>query len=169
LVVLIGTMGAGKSSVGRALARLSGSAFHDTDDAVVQAAGTSIAELFRTRGEACFRALERDMVAAALRERSGVVALGGGAPMRADNRAALAAYRARGGTVVCLEVSLEGVAARVALDDSRPMLAGDALARWAALWDERRPVFRSVADLQISTDAKTPAETAAEIARRLGF
>jgi shikimate kinase len=168
-VVLIGAMGAGKSAVGKALAHGCGVGFHDTDDAVAKAEGTAIAELFRRRGEDYFRAREHEAVIAALREQTGVVALGGGAPMRADTREALAAYSAGGGKVVLLEVSLDRVAERVALDDSRPLLSGDALARWAALLAQRRPVYEQVSDLRVGTDAITPTEAAAEVARRLGL
>jgi shikimate kinase len=167
LLVVVGTMGAGKSSVGSELARRWGVPFHDTDDAIEAESGTSIAQLFRDRGEPHFRDLEHRAVVRALREEAGVVALGGGATVREDTQAALAAYRAGGGRVVYLDVSLPYAAERVGLGDTRPMIAGDSRARWAELDYARRPALQAASTLRVLTDACTPEEAADEVERRL--
>ena len=99
-VVLIGPPGSGKTTVGRALARLLETRFHDTDAAVEAATGRAIADIFVEDGEPAFRALERAEVTRALVEEDGVLALGGGAPMDPESQVALAA----GHTVVFLDV-----------------------------------------------------------------
>jgi shikimate kinase len=160
-------MGSGKSSIGRVLARLWNVGFHDTDDAVVAATGKSIPELFSTHGEAHFRDLERRAVLEALREQTGVVALGGGATTDEDTQFAMNAYRERGGTVVFLDVSFPYAVERIAKDGSRPMIAGDMRRRWVQLMEQRRPVLEAVSCLRVLTDACGPDDAAAEIVRRL--
>jgi shikimate kinase len=127
----------------------------------------TIQQLFRDKSEQCFRDLERRMVAKALLEQAGVVALGGGATVREDTQADLAAYRARGGVIVYLDVSEAYAAARVGLDDSRPMISGDTRARWRELDHARRPVLQLVATFRVLTDAGAAVDAADEVERRL--
>ena len=161
--VLVGPMGAGKTTVAGLLAETWGVAARDTDADVEQATGRSISEIFVDDGEETFRALERDAVAAALREHDGVLALGGGAVLDADTRASLA-----GRPVVFLRVGLTDTVKRVGLGVSRPMLLGNMRSRIKALLDERTPIYESVAALVVETDGRTPEDVAAEIARGLG-
>lgn len=167
LVVLCGPMGSGKTTVGRALARRWAVGLRDTDADVEERVGADVAEIFRTRGEEAFRALEHEAVAAALAEHRGVLALGGGAVLREDTRRDLAAYAADGGVVVFLDVSLEHAAPRVGLDASRPLLQGDPRRRWADLMAQRRATYEAVATLRVPTDGRTAGEVAGEIERRL--
>jgi len=160
-------MGSGKTTVGRALARLWSVGLRDTDADVEERAGAGIPEIFRTRGEDVFRRLEHEAVAAALAEHRGVLALGGGAVLHEDTRTDLAAYAAGGGVVVFLDVGVEHAALRVGLDASRPLLQGDPRRRWTEIMAERRPTYESVATLRVVTDGRTAREVAREIERRL--
>jgi len=154
-VVLVGPMGAGKTTVGRLLADRWGLAFRDTDDVVEEAEGRTVSDIFVESGEEHFRALERAAVTRALEEHPGVLALGGGAVMADDTRAALAGH-----PVVFLRVGLTDAAARVGLGASRPLLLGNVRGTMKALLDERTPVYESVASLSVDTDGRTPDEAA---------
>lgn len=162
-VVLVGPPGSGKSTVGHALGERWQLAVRDTDADVERTAGKPIAEIFVDDGEPHFRALERDAVLAALAEHDGVLALGGGAVLHADTRAALALYRARGGAVVFLDVTLAHAAPRVGFNQSRPLLLGNPRARWQALMEARRPVYEEVATLRVLTDGLRPADVAVAV------
>jgi shikimate kinase len=145
-LVLIGPMGAGKTSIGRKVARRLGRPFTDTDAAVVRAHGP-IAEIFATRGEETFRMLEREAVHAALAD-GGVVSLGGGAVLHPDTQAELADHR-----VVLLTVTPEVVAGRIR-DSARPLLAADdAVTRWSEIYAARRPVYESLAAVTYDTSS----------------
>jgi len=144
-VVLIGPMGAGKTSIGKKVARALDLPFFDTDAAVVRSHGP-IEQLFVERGEAHFRAVERAAVIEGLAS-GGVVSLGGGSVLNPDTRADLAGHR-----VALLTVSPKVVAGRVR-DSNRPLLQGgeDAIERWAAIFEERRPIYEQLADITFDT------------------
>ncbi len=145
-IVLIGPMGAGKTSVGRRVARSLGCTFSDTDKIVVRDHGP-IRDLFLTHGEAYFRAVERQAVAEAL-SRGGVVALGGGAILDPQTRERLTRHR-----VVLLTVAPHIVASRIH-GDERPLLGGDDPAvRWRRIWEERRPIYEAAADVTFDTSS----------------
>ncbi len=163
LVVLTGPPGSGKTTVGRLLAQGSGTRFRDTDHDVEITAGKPISDIFVDDGEPAFRALEREAVAAALREHDGVLALGGGAVLDPATQELLAAYAANGGTVVFLDVTLAHAAPRVGFNQSRPLLLGNPRAQWAALMEARRPVYERVATLHVLTDDLTPEAVASTI------
>ncbi|MFB9646425.1 shikimate kinase [Microbacterium terregens] len=155
-IVLIGPMGAGKTSVGRRVARALGQTFTDTDKAIVRDHGP-IPELFASFGEARFREIERTAVADAL-ARGGVVALGGGAILDAATRADLAAHR-----VVLLTVSPHIVAGRLHGGD-RPLLAdADPVARWQRIFAERRGLYEEAADVTFDTSSGPLAAVVADI------
>ena len=162
VAVLVGTMGAGKTTVGRLLADALGVAFLDSDHAVEERAGKPVSEIFVDDGEAAFRALERQAVADALESHDGVLALGGGAVLDASTRALLADH-----SVVFLRVGLSDAVKRVGLGSARPLLLGNVRGRIKALLDERTPIYESVATLVVDTDDRAPAEIAAEIAEAL--
>jgi len=153
--VLVGTMGAGKTTVGQLLAERWGVGFRDTDHDVEATAGKAVSDIFVEDGEAAFRALERGAVATALASHDGVLALGGGAVLDESTRALLADH-----TVVFLEVGLSDAASRVGLGVSRPLLLGNVRARVKQLLDERTPIYQSVASVRIPTDGRTPDEVA---------
>ncbi len=146
-VVLVGTMGAGKTTVGRLLAQAWGVRFRDSDQDVEAAEGRSVSDIFVDSGEAAFRALERAAVAKALAEHDGVLALGGGAVLDESTRSLLAGHR-----VVFLRVGLSDAAQRVGLGVSRPLLLGNVRGRIKQLIDERTPVYESVATHVVDTD-----------------
>lgn len=160
--VLVGPMGAGKTTVGRILAQRWGVRVRDTDHDVEAVAGKPVQEIFVDDGEAAFRALERTAVAAALAEHDGVLSLGGGAVLDPDTQAALS-----GRPVVFLRVGVGDAVKRVGLGQGRPLLLGNVRGRIKALLEERNPVYESVAALVVDTDGRSPAEIAAEIAARL--
>ncbi|MFB8385888.1 shikimate kinase [Microbacterium sp. NPDC055910] len=143
-IVLIGPMGAGKTSIGRKVAKATGRAFFDSDIAVVRDHGP-IERIFAEHGESHFRALERDAVLEGLAT-GGVVSLGGGAVLDPATHDAVAAHR-----VVLLTVAPHVVAGRVK-DSQRPLLQnGDALERWTTIYRERRPVYEQLADVTFDT------------------
>ena len=162
-VVLVGPMGAGKSTVGELLARSWGVAARDTDADVEALEGRTISDIFVESGEGRFRELERDAVARALAEHDGVLAVGGGAVLAAETRRELAGHR-----VVFLRVGLADAADRVGLGVSRPLLLGNVRGTMKALLDERTPVYESVAEVVVDTDGRTPDEVADLIEEALG-
>ncbi|MGW6130583.1 shikimate kinase [Cellulomonas sp. NPDC055163] len=166
-VVLVGPPGAGKSTVGAALAARLDVAVRDTDTDVVRTAGKPISDIFVEDGEPAFRALERSAVSVALAEHDGVLALGGGAVLDAQTRDELEQYRRSGGTVVFLDVTLAHAAPRVGLNQSRPLLLGNPRAQWLALMEVRRPVYEAVASVRVSTDGLRPAGVAELIEEHL--
>jgi shikimate kinase len=161
-IVLVGPMGAGKSTVAALLAEAYGIDARDTDTDVEAADGRSISDIFVESGEAHFRDLERTAVAAALSSHDGVLSLGGGAVLDEGTRALLADH-----TVVFLRVGLSEAVKRVGLGSSRPLLLGNIRSRIKALLDERTPIYESVADIVVDTDQKAPPDVADEIRKAL--
>ena len=162
--VLVGPPGSGKSTVARLLARELGVASRDTDADVENAAGKPIGEIFVDDGEPHFRDLEREAVTSALAAHDGVLALGGGAVLDPLTEAALAAYSAGGGVVVFLDVTLAPAAPRVGFNQARPLLLGNPRAQWQGLMERRRPIYRRVATITVTTDARTAVQVAREVA-----
>jgi shikimate kinase len=119
-LILTGFMGTGKTEVGRRLARALGRTFVDTDRLVEAKAGRSVAAIFAEKGEAGFRALEREAVAEACGLSDAVIATGGGALTDPENRRRLAAA----GPVICLTASPDDILRRVGDPANRPLLAG---------------------------------------------
>ncbi len=162
VAVLVGPMGAGKSTVAALLAERLGVSVRDTDADVEAAEGRSISDIFVDSGEAHFRALEREAVAAALSSHDGVLSLGGGAVLDESTRALLAGHR-----VVFLRVGLAEAVKRVGLGAGRPLLFGNVRAQIKATLEERAPVYESVATLVVDTDETPPDEVAARIQEAL--
>lgn len=160
--VLVGPMGAGKTTVATVLAERWGVAVRDTDADVEAAEGRSISDIFVDSGEDHFRALERDAVAAALASHEGVLALGGGAVLDVETRERLA-----GQPVVFLRVGLSEAVKRVGLGTGRPLLLGNVRARIKALLDERTPIYESVAAVVVDTDEASPDDVADRIEEAL--
>jgi shikimate kinase len=161
-VVLVGPMGAGKSTVAELLGAAWDVEVRDTDRDIERVEGRSIAEIFVDDGEKAFRALERAAVAEALSAHPGVLALGGGAVVDAGTRELL-----RGHQVVFLHVGLSDAVSRVGLGSARPLLLGNVRARVKALLDERLPVYEEVATITVDTDGKSPEAVAAEVRREV--
>lgn len=142
LAVFIGPMGAGKTRIGRRVARALEVPFADTDKMVVAEHGP-IAAIFDEHGEPHFRALERAAVQRALGG-EGIVSLGGGAVLDPDTRADLARL-----PVVYLSVSAEAVAARLG-DGKRPLVRGG-IEDWQRIYDARRSIYEELATLELDT------------------
>ena len=157
-VVLVGAMGAGKTSVGRRLASTWRLGFRDTDQDIEIAEGRSVSDIFVDSGEPHFRALERAAVAHALATHDGVLALGGGAVMEESTRGLLAGH-----TVVFLRVGLPDAARRVGLGVSRPLLLGNVRGRIKQLIDERTPVYEAVATHVVDTEGRTLDEVVEQV------
>ncbi|MEY9850837.1 shikimate kinase [Leifsonia sp. EB41] len=154
-IVLIGPPAAGKTRVGKRLAKRLGLSFVDTD-AVVVADHGAIAEIFAEHGEPYFRALERTAVAEAV-GRPGIVSLGGGAVLDPDTQADLAATR-----VVLLTVRAEAIAARIT-NRKRPLVTD--LESWKRLVAARTPLYESLADYTADTSTRPIDTIVEEIAR----
>ena len=148
----------------RALARTLGVPRRDTDSDVEKAAGKPIAEIFIDEGEQTFRAMERDAVALAMNEHSGVLALGGGAILDEVTQQLLLDYVANGGRVVFLDVSLSAVAPRVGLNAARPLLVGNPRRQWADLMEARRPIYEALSTDTVNTDHIRADRVARELA-----
>lgn len=159
-LVLIGPMGAGKSSLGRRIAQRWALRFVDLDREIETRAGTEIPTMFACEGEAGFRRREREALAEVLAGEGCVIATGGGAVLDPDNRAAMR----RLGFVVYLQIDIDEQLARLAHDRSRPLLAGpdraEVLARLAA---ERGPLYAEAADLRFSPVGMSATEAAEQL------
>lgn len=161
-VVLVGTMGAGKTTVGGLVAEKLGVAFADTDHVVEATAGKPVSEIFVDDGEEHFRALERAAVQAALADHDGVLALGGGSILDAGTRADLAEL-----PVVYLEVGLSDAVKRVGLASARPLLVLNPRSQFRKLMEERRPIYEGLATIRVATDDREPADIVDEIVKGL--
>jgi shikimate kinase len=160
-VILVGLMGAGKSTVGPLVAALLARPFVDTDELVEASTGRTVGEIFATDGESAFRPLERVAVADACASPDPlVIACGGGAVLDPENRRALG----NGGVVVWLRASPSRLAARVADEGGRPLLAGgSAVETLERLETTRADSYRAVADVIVDTDALDPETVAARV------
>lgn len=163
-IFLVGPMGAGKSAVGRQLARMLQLEFHDSDAVIEQRTGVDIAFIFEKEGEAGFRRRESEVIRALTALEGIVLATGGGAVLDAENRAMLASR----GRVVYLDASVEQQLERTRLSSHRPLLeTPDPAGRLAALMRERGPLYRALATVVVETDGRMVREVAQEIRRRL--
>lgn len=150
-IVLIGPMGAGKSSIGRRLARLLDVSFHDTDAEIRQRAGVDIDFIFEKEGESGFRRREERILGELLNAEVGVIATGGGVVVSAANRERMKSH----GLVVFLETSVEWQLERTRRGTHRPLLdTPDPRARLEALYTERLPLYRECATITVCTDGK---------------
>jgi shikimate kinase len=157
-LVLVGLMGAGKTTVGERCAKLLGRPFVDTDDLVVAAAGIAFDALWAAEGERGFRARERVAVADAVASPEPlVIACGGGTVLDPDNRRSLR----DAGVVVWLDAAPAALASRLTDDDTRPLLAGGdrtvTLGRLRAL---REPAYEAAAHVQVDTEGRSVDEVA---------
>ncbi len=158
-VVLVGPPGAGKSTIGKLVAKRMALPLRDTDADVEAAAGKPIAEIFVDDGEPAFRALERQAVADALATHSGVLALGGGAILDPETRALLAGH-----TVVFLDVGLAQASRRVGFSRDRPLLLGNPRSQLMKLMDARRDFYLEVATVTVPADGSAGSVADAVIA-----
>lgn len=155
LVVLVGPMGSGKSTVGELIAQRLGVSYRDTDADIVAAQGREISDIFVDEGEPYFRELERQAVTAAVAGHEGVLALGGGAVLDGTTRELLT-----GLPVAYLSMDVEEAVKRVGLGAARPLLAINPRRQWRELMEARRPLYTEVARVVVATDDRTPEEVA---------
>ncbi|MFW3113101.1 shikimate kinase [Mycobacterium haemophilum DSM 44634] len=161
--VLVGLPGSGKSTIGRRLSKALGVSLLDTDAAIEQQTGRSIADIFATDGEEEFRRIEEGVVRAALAEHDGVVSLGGGAVTSPGVCAALASH-----TVIYLEINAAEGVRRTGGSAVRPLLAGgDRAEKFRALMVKRTPLYRRVATIRVDTNHRNPGAVVRYIVARL--
>jgi shikimate kinase len=163
VIVLIGFMGAGKTTVGQLLSGQLGLPFLDADAVIEERAGCPVPQIFAERGEPAFRELEHETIAGLLAGDSGprmVLALGGGAVEDARTRRLLAAA-----DVVYLDVPYAGALARIGGDAGRPVLSRPDL---EAVYRRRLAAYQAVATHTVRTDGRAPADVCGEIVGRLG-
>jgi len=159
VVVLVGFMGAGKTTVGHIMAERLGLPFVDSDVLIEQRAGRDIRDIFRTEGEPYFRELEHQAVAGLVRGPEAVIALGGGAVEDPRTQAVL-----RHAQVVYLRVSYEEALARVKADEFRPMLHRPGLDE---VYQRRVPVYEDLSVLAVDTEGRPPDAVALDALTRL--
>ncbi len=154
-IILVGMMGAGKTTVGRRLAERLGWKYVDSDAQVAAATGRTVPELFADQGEAAFRSVESRVLAAALSGRDPVVvSAAGGVVLSEANRELLV----RSGTVVWLRAAPSVLARRVGAGEGRPLLDADPPGVLAELDGQRRALYASVADITVDVDELTPPQ-----------
>jgi shikimate kinase len=158
-IVLIGPMGVGKTTIGKKLARKLELPFIDTDHEIVQEHGP-INEIFETRGEQTFRAFENAAVAKAI-DSVAVVATGGGAVLSFENQKKL-----KSATVIYLATDGRHMRSRLA-PGNRPLLK-NGFDDWLRIYNERKPLYEVLADIEIDTSSKTLSSIIAEILEKLG-
>jgi len=162
MIVLVGFMGAGKTTVGTVLAARLGLPFADSDQVLEDRAGRPIRQIFTEDGEPAFRALEYEVIAGLLDGPPMVLALGGGAPGHPPTRARLTGDPAA--EVVYLHVGYDQAMRRVGRDEGRPLLARPDL---PALYERRLSVYTAVATLTVPTDGRRPEDISDDILARL--
>jgi shikimate kinase len=161
--VLVGLPGSGKSTIGRRLAKAVGLSLLDTDAAIEETTGRTIADIFATDGEQEFRRIEEEVIRSALETHDGVLSLGGGAVTTPGVREALAGH-----TVIYLEISAAEGVRRTGGSTVRPLLAGpDRAEKYKALMDARVPFYRRVATMRINTNRRNPGAVVRHIVTRL--
>ena len=164
-IILIGPPGAGKSSVGKALAKKLSLNFLDSDKVVEEKSGKSIPEIFITDGEPAFREMEKAVVMDLIENQDGVIALGGGSVMDLEVSKRLLPMA----NVVFLDVSISNAAPRVGFNRDRPLLLGNPRQQWIALMEKRRSTYEALAKARVSTDNKKPVEVVEEIVKELAL
>ncbi|MCP5420536.1 MAG: shikimate kinase AroK [Gammaproteobacteria bacterium] len=161
---LIGPMGAGKSTVGRRLAHVLRRVFVDSDKEIEKRTGASIPLIFEIEGEAGFRERERSVIAELVLQDNIVLATGGGAVLRPDNRRCLAQQ----GIVIYLSASVNEQLRRTSRDTHRPLLQTlDPRARLEELFRIRDPLYREIADMIVTTDERPARRVVDAILRGL--
>lgn len=163
-IVLIGFMGAGKSSVGRTLARTTGLRRFDTDEMVAARFGLTVSEIFETKGEETFREAETETLRELADKRSAIITTGGGILLRAQNADLVRQL----GTVVHLEADEDTLFRRINRRTTRPLLRTENLrATLTELLRVRLPLYRTAADIQVDTSTLTHDEVAKKILNQI--
>jgi len=161
-IVLVGVPGAGKTTVGRLLAKELGLEFFDSDQVIEARAGKSVADIFTQDGEPAFRQIEHDVVIELLDSPNAVVALGGGSLGNDETRA-----KVKSSNAVWLIAGLAQAVDRVGMNRNRPLLLGNVRGQLADLMAAREPLYKEVAAIGVDTSKLIPNEVVSEIVSEL--
>ena len=161
-IVLVGVPGAGKTTVGKLLAKNLGIDFFDSDQVIESRAGKSVSDIFTQDGEPAFRKLEHDVVVELLDSNNVVLALGGGSLGNDETRA-----KVKDATTVWLVAGLAQAVDRVGMNRNRPLLLGNVRGQLADLMAAREPFYKEVAAIAVDTSKLIPSEVVAEIVSEL--
>ena len=165
-IFFVGLMGAGKTTVGKLLARASALEFYDSDHEIERRTGVKIPLIFELEGEAGFRKRESQVIQDLVARNNVVLATGGGAVLLPENRQALSTH----GTVIYLCASVNELCHRTRGDRNRPLLqTEDPRARLEALYQQRDPLYREVADLVVDTGGQPAINIVSQIEKSLGL
>lgn len=157
-IVLVGVPGAGKTTVGKLLAKSLKQEFFDSDQVIEAQAGKCVSDIFTQDGESVFRSLEHDVILQLLANNVGVLALGGGALGNSETRAAV-----KGATTIWLVAGLAQAVDRVGMNRNRPLLLGNVRGQLAELMTAREPLYQEVATIVIDTSKLIPDEVVSNI------
>ena len=161
-IVLVGVPGAGKTTVGKLLAKELGLEFFDSDQVIEARAGKSVADIFTQDGEPSFRQIEHDVVIELLESSNVVIALGGGSLGNDETRA-----KVKSANAVWLIAGLAQAVDRVGMNRNRPLLLGNVRGQLADLMSAREPLYKEVATFGVDTSKLIPSEVVAEIVSEL--
>src|SRR3954452_6596016 len=162
-LVLIGMMGAGKTTAGRIIAARLGRPLLDSDEMIEAREGRTVRDIFRTDGEEAFRAIETEVLREALdNPQKAVIAAAGGVVLRPENRELL---RASGARVVWLRADPAVLVERVKSGGHRPLLDDDPRGTLQKMYNDRADLYREVADAIVSVDNRTPNEVVDAVLR----
>lgn len=163
-IFLVGLMGAGKTSVGRMLARRLDKIFYDSDQEIERGTGVRIPLIFEIEGESGFRERESKLLAELVKEENIVLSTGGGAVISEANRRALAAH----GTVVYLRATAKDLWQRTRHDKNRPLLQTEnPLAKLQELFTQRDPLYREIADIVVDTGSQSLSSLVRQLEQKL--
>jgi shikimate kinase len=163
-IFLVGLMGAGKTSVGKLLARRLGQDFYDCDHEIEEATGVKIAVIFEIEGEGGFRTREAKMLIDLAKRRNALIATGGGAVLSPANRVLLT----ESGIVIYLRAAPVDLWRRTRHDRQRPLLkTEDRMARLEQLFAERDPLYHEIADIIVDTGSQSVGALAGKLERRI--
>jgi shikimate kinase len=161
-IVLVGVPGAGKTTVGKLLAKELDFKFFDSDQVIETKAGKSVSDIFTQDGEPAFRKLEHDVITELLDSTDSVLALGGGSLGNAETRNSV-----QQATVIWLVAGLAQAVDRVGMNRNRPLLLGNVRGQLADLMTAREPLYKEVADVGVDTSKLIPSEVVTEIVSEL--
>ena len=161
-IVLVGVPGAGKTTVGKLLAKNLGMNFFDSDQVIESRAGKSVSDIFTQDGEPAFRKLEHDVIVELLDSNNVVLALGGGSLGNDETRA-----KVKDATTVWLVAGLAQAVDRVGMNRNRPLLLGNVRGQLADLMAAREPFYKEVAAIAVDTSKLIPSEVVTEIVSEL--
>jgi len=161
-IVLVGVPGAGKTTVGKLLAKNLGIDFFDSDQVIEARADKSVSDIFTQDGEPAFRKLEHDVIVELLDSNNVVLALGGGSLGNDETRA-----KVKGARTVWLVAGLAQAVDRVGMNRNRPLLLGNVRGQLADLMAAREPFYKEVAAIAVDTSKLIPSEVVTEIVNEL--